>query len=674
MEYPNLFSPLEIRGHLYRNRIITGPTLFALTAFMTDIGENIYRMCENRAAGGAAEVITGELTIGNSGIPPVFGGRPELGVYEGRYFEGIREYSRRIKKHGAVALLEICHEGGQTADWDEAAMAQACDVFRRMAEYAMKAEFDGLLLHGAHGFLIQKFVSPYYNRRTDKFGGSLENRARFPLMLLDALREGLGDTGILELRLSAEDGEPGGMTIGDTVEFCRMIDGKADILHISNGQKMRPNRTHTFTSMYDAHGYNVPLAAQIKKAVKASKVAVIGGINGPEQAEKFIGEGAVDFVVLSRQSFADPDFANKAASGKSTLIRRCIRCFHCYPGMREHETERMPPLPPYKGNIFENLTGDPSYFSAADPLAAMLDALDKPEGVSPAAMGRCAINPKCNSKLYPELFPVPKASRKVLVVGGGVAGMQAAITARERGHNVTLVEKTAALGGTLQFVRSDPDKADLAGFIDTLENELALSGAVIRRNVSADASFIREFSPDYVLIAVGAGEKVPEVPGIENAVNVLTAYYHPEDLGARVIMLGGGLSACEAAIFLAGKGKQVTVVARRDKLAPESIGMQRTSMLDEMDRRGVRQLLSHQVTEVRKTGVLLFGPEAKELFIEADSVVFALGEEPRADDVAALGSACDTAGIPWKSIGDCTVPGKVANAIRAGYLGAMEIV
>ncbi len=202
-------------------------------------------------------------------------------------------------------------DGVKVKGMDEAMMAKVCNDFYQISRFAKKCGFDGVMLHGGHGFLLQQFISPWTNHRTDQYGGSMANRSRFPKMILEACRKGIGEDGILELRFSAEDGVPGGMTIDDTVEFCKEIDGMADILHISNGLKWLGNQTKTFSSFLEPHGLNVEYAAKIKAAVKKSYVATIGGFNGPELAEKVIAEGKADFVEFGRQCFADPNMPNK---------------------------------------------------------------------------------------------------------------------------------------------------------------------------------------------------------------------------------------------------------------------------------------------------------------------------------------------------------------------------
>ncbi len=198
-------------------------------------------------------------------------------------------------------------------------MEKICNDYRRISKFAKACGFDGVLVHGGHGFNIQQFISPWTNHRTDEFGGSMENRARFPKMILEAVREGIGEDMILELRMSAEDGVDGGMEIRDMVEFCREIDGMADIIHVSNGLKWAGNQTQTFSDFFDVHGVNVEFAAKVKAAVTKSKVAVIGGINDPAFADQVIRDGKADFIELGRQGFADPEFPNKAFSGGKTI-------------------------------------------------------------------------------------------------------------------------------------------------------------------------------------------------------------------------------------------------------------------------------------------------------------------------------------------------------------------
>ncbi len=667
--YPHLFSPLTIRGKTYKNRLIAAPTMFAHSIFtIPEMRENVYRMVENRAKGGFACVSTGEHPVnGEEGTALFYEHHLDFTRYEGPDFEAMKEYAGRIKKHGALCYLEFCHEGARAEHnppyepWgpdgyvredgvevkamDRAMMEKVCRDYYNIAKYARVCGFDGVLVHGGHGFNMQQFVSPWTNHRTDEFGGSMENRARFPIMLLDAVRAAIGEDMVLELRFSAEDGVPGGMTIEDTVAFCKCIDGKADIIHISNGLKWAGSRTHTFTSFLEPHGYNVEFAARVKAAVKQSRVAVIGGFNNPEQCEEVLAAGKADFIEMGRQGFADPEFPNKAQNGQADHIRRCVRCFQCYPGFCEHKTDI--------------------------PLWEKIGPEEADKIYSPASMGRCAINPKTGFLFFPEKMPAPQGSRRVLIVGGGPGGLQAAITCAERGHRAVLVEQAAVLGGTMNFTDTDGDKTDLRSFKDLLIREARGCGTDIRLNTTLTRELLEEVRPNTILAAVGGHPAVPPIPGIETAMDALTAYRSLDKIGRQVVLVGGGLVGCEVGLFLAAEGRTVTVLEMRDMMAFETFGYYRNALLEAMDARGIRQILGARCLAFEPGGVRVEQGGAERL-IPADTCVFSMGMKPNAESVASIrGLAGD---IPVRTIGDCDHVAKMGDAVRAGYLAAMEIL
>lgn len=668
--YPYLLDPITIRGHKYRNRMIAAPTLFAHAAlFLPEIAENVYRMVENRAKGGFAAVSTGEISVNAEEGITLFMERPvDFTRYEGEDFEKFKAYADRIKKHGAVSYLEFCHEGSRAETkapyepWgpDEYVREDGVQVralnpdmmekiiidFRNIAKYAKACGFDGVLLHGGHGFNMQQFISPLTNHRTDEFGGSIENRSRFPMMIIDAVREGIGEDMVLELRISAEDGLEGGMTIDDTVGFCELIDGKVDIIHVSNGLKWLGNKTQTFSDFFDIHGVNVEHAAKVKAAVKQSKVAVIGGINSPEMAEKVIADGAADFVEFGRQGFADPEFPNKVMQGKEAYIRRCVRCFQCYPGFCEHETD----VPLWEKGLSQQ---------------------EVQKIYSPASMGQCAINPNSGFGHYEDRMPVPQGSKNILIVGGGVGGLQAAITAVERGHRVTLVEKENDLGGTINFTDVDLDKVDLRNFKNLLICEAKESGADIRLNTEVTKDLVDELRPDVIFAAVGAKPIVPNIPGIDKALNALDIYERNCEIGKKVVLVGGGLVGCEVGLHLAAEGHDVTVVEMNKMMAFETFGYYRNALLDEMDKRGIVQVLGAKCLSFEENGIRA-ELDGEEVFIPADTSVYSMGMKP---NLSALNAVKEMAGdIPVCALGDCDRVGKLGDAVRAGYMAAMNVI
>lgn len=669
-KYPHLFTPMTIRGKVYKNRLIAAPTLFSHSVyFLPEIAENVYRMVENRAKGGFAAVSTGEISVNAEEGITLFVERPiDFKHYEGPDFEKMKTYADRIKKHGALAYLEFCHEGSQAETKDpyvpwgpddyvredgthvhaltKEMMAKICEDFKTISKFAKACGFDGVLVHGGHGFNMQQFISPWTNHRTDEFGGSIENRARFPKMLLEAVREGIGEDMILELRFSAEDGVPGGMTIDDTVAFCKEIDGMADIIHISNGLKWAGNQTQTFSDFFDIHGVNVSFAEQVKAAVTKSKVAVIGGINDPQMCEDIIASGKADFVELGRQGFADPEFPNKAMTGREDYIRRCVRCFNCYPGFCEHKTD----VPLWEKGL------------SPEEVAKIY---------SPASMGQCSINPNSGFNHYPDRMPVPEKSKHVLIIGGGVGGLQAAITAVERGHKVTLVEKTNVLGGLINFTDQDEDKVDLRNFKNLLIREARESGAEILMNTEADKSLIEKVQPDEIIIAVGSHPAKPPIPGIHSAMDALSVYHNMDKVGKNVVLVGGGLIGCEVGLHLASHGHTVTVVEMLHMMAFETFGYYRNALLDEMDKRHVNQILQAKCLEFTPNGVKIL-KDGKEMLVEADTCIYSMGMKANDDVVESLKAAAGS--IPVQVVGDCDHVGKVGDAIRAGYMAAMKIV
>ena len=351
-----------------------------------------------------------------------------------------------------------------------------------------------------------------------------------------------------------------------------------------------------------------------------------------------------DLVVLARQAFADPEFPNKAATGREDLIRRCVRCFHCYPGgYREHETEL--PLDQFVPFV----------------LPKML-----------SVVGQCAINPASNFHINPKDFPAPAGSRKVLVAGGGVAGMQAAITASERGHQVTLAEKSGVLGGILNFTDHDVYKSDLRGFKDVLIREIETKGITVLLNTDVTPEFLRDFGPEVVVLAVGSSPLLPPIPGIQDAVDALTLYGNLDKVGKRVVVIGGGLVGCETGLHLAATGHEVTIVEMLERIAPEAFSMPRAALLDEMERRGVRQVLGHRCAQILANGVKVVDSNGNEELIEADTVCCCVGMKGCSETVALLRGA--VLEVPVYEIGDCSCVGKVVNATEAAYRVALGII
>lgn len=677
-KYPHVFDPVEVRGNVFRNRLIAAPTMFFHAPyFIPEIRENIYRMVEVRAKGGFGCVATGELPLNFEEGRGAFMDRAiDVRHYYGSDFDTAKEYADRIHAGGALAYMEISHEGLEADDaaqpWgpcdfvreedgrhvfgmDRQMMEKVCRDFFEVGRFATACGFDGVLLHGGHGFLLQQFVSPLFNHRTDEFGGSIENRSRFPKMILRALRAGMGEDKVLELRMSAEDGEEGGMTLEDSCGFAEQIDGLVDIFHVSNGIKKLGNRGDTFSDIFDVHGVNLERAAAIKAHLKKSLVSVVGGFNSVAQAEEAIAAGKVDFVEYARQCFADPDFINKTLDGREDMVHRCLRCFHCYPGFCEHPTDI--------------------------PLWYQLPPEEFMKVYSPAVMGDCSINPNSGLGYYPDRLPEPEGRRRVLVVGGGVGGMQAAITAARRGHDVTLAEATDRLGGVLLFAEHDHDKREWIDFVEVLRRELAETDATVELNTVVDEAYLERMRPEHVIIAVGAHNRGCSLPGAERAMDASDSYYHMDELGHSIVIAGGGLTACETALNLAAAGHEVTMVVRKPRITPTTFGYYRNALLDEMDRRGVRQMLSTCPLEFTDEGLVCAPavddqgtPGDERVVVKADTYMYSFGMDPNSELVERLAAAAEKVGAKVANVGNSRAARIVRDAVHEGDQAAMAIL
>lgn len=677
-KYPHVFDPIEVRGNVFRNRLIAAPTMFFHAPyFIPEIRENIYRMVEVRAKGGFGCVATGELPLNFEEGRGAFMDRAiDVRHYYGSDFDTAKEYADRIHADGALAYMEISHEGLEADDaaqpWgpcdfvreedgrhvfgmDRQMMEKVCRDFFEVGRFATACGFDGVLLHGGHGFLLQQFVSPLFNHRTDEFGGSIENRSRFPKMILRALRAGMGEDKVLELRMSAEDGEEGGMTLEDSCGFAEQIDGLVDIFHVSNGIKKLGNRGDTFSDIFDVHGVNLERAAAIKAHLKKSLVSVVGGFNSVAQAEEAIAAGKVDFVEYARQCFADPDFINKTLDGREDMVHRCLRCFHCYPGFCEHPTDI--------------------------PLWYQLPPEEFMKVYSPAVMGDCSINPNSGLGYYPDRLPEPEGRRRVLVVGGGVGGMQAAITAARRGHDVTLAEATDRLGGVLLFAEHDHDKREWIDFVEVLKRELAETDATVELNTVVDEAYLERMRPEHVIIAVGAHNRGCSLPGAERAMDASDSYYHMDELGHSIVIAGGGLTACETALNLAAAGHEVTMVVRKPRITPTTFGYYRNALLDEMDRRGVRQMLSTCPLEFTDEGLVCAPavddqgtPGDERVVVKADTYMYSFGMDPNSDMVERLTAAAEKVDAKVANVGNSRAARIVRDAVHEGDQAAMAIL
>lgn len=653
MKYPHIFAPLTIKGVTFKNRVMDAPKTTDRTVFPggTPTPECINGY-EVRARGGVSCVTVTESFVDDDRSArhdhTIDFYTPNKSVY---HQEALFVLAESITRHGAVASVELNHTGAvnhpatikdgknpfgpsafiredgiQVEEMTEQDMEEVASHFAAAALGAKLAGFQMVMLHGGHGWLLGQYISPLTNKRTDKYGGSMENRARFPLMVIDHIRKACGEDFLIEYRMSGAERVPGGLELSEAVEFAKIIQDKVDIIHVTSGMYHNHVESKAFSSIYHPHGCNLDLAAAIKAAVHIP-VTAVGGFNSPEQIEEAIASGKCDFVALGRQMLADPDFVNKVARGKEDEIMPCLRC-----------------------SCFNPLASDP----------------DKRMQVAPF---ECTVNPTSMRQLRLEWSPkVKEPGQKVLVVGGGPGGMYAALTAAERGHRVTLMDKGRKLGGALWYTDYDCHKDDMRKFRDHLANRVYRAGVDVQLGVTVTRETIEDFAPDAVILAIGGRPVAPRIPGLhENAKYALNVY--TETPGKKCVMIGGGQVGIEVAMHLGDTGHQVEVLEMLDDYARDALWSHKEAFRI-FKPESMTIHCSTQVTEVTPEGVKALAPDGSEVFYEADSVYYALGFRSPADELESLMTVCPRTAV----IGDCKKPARILQATRDGMFAAMDIV
>ena len=639
-KFPNLFSPLKVGNVTLKNRIISAPMTFPILTADGCLTPEAIAFYELRAKGGAAVVTVSELIVHGA---------------TGKYYpvqvlsdapnskDTLATAARAIKRHGAIPSMEICHGGKyaltnpeypvsygpsdefsngiQTArEMPRELISEIIEAYGRAASLCKEAGFEMLLIHAGHGWLLQQFLSPASNKRTDEYGGSLENRARLALEVIDKVRSAVGPKFPLELRMSAEEYLDGGYSFDDAIKFTKMAETKIDLLQVSTGAHEGSfDRTHP--SAFMERGVNVHYAEEIKRHISIP-VSTIGALNEPEMMEDIIDSGKADAVEMARALLADPYLPKKAFTGRDDEIVRCYRCYVCM-------SERM-------------TTG----------------------------LRICALNPVIGSEYETNNIKFTVRPKNVLIAGGGPGGMQAAITAAERGHNVVLCEKSGRLGGALNSVKGAPFKEDLYGFIAVKALLMEKAGVDVRMNTEVTPDFVKGMKPDVLIIAVGAEPVIPPIPGINNP-NVITSNDLPEkydEVGHKVVILGGGLAGCETAVHMAREGKDVTVIEMLHEVCPDANMRYRPLLLDQLKKHVVCRTNTRGVRITNK-GIVCADEGGNEMIFDADTIICAVGQKPLRDVVERLRD-CAQETI---EIGDCVRPGNVTEAVFRGYWAAIDI-
>ncbi len=664
-KYPHLFSPLEIPIHggkntiQFKNRYFTSP--MALLGQNTDgsIGKTGMEFYGNMAYGGFGSVafqtqVRDENNVMHDRILEIsqenlifMDMHPILKLFRAcdcrseiqMVVNGGSTISRNGEKTFTASPLKV-REGVYTKEATEEDMQKVIDMAAETCVAIRRAGFDICQLTCCAGLALHNFLSPNLNHRTDKYGGSPENYTRFPIMLLDRVREVLGDGIAIHIRMPARD--HAWYDYGIDPELCaeeiRLLQDHVDYISIFAGDRMRPDGRPTF---YPTYLMDEALYADDLRKIREIlgddlhvPVGLCGKIHRPELAEELIADGTADFIMMGRQSVADPDFVNKVKEGHEEDIRPCVHCNFCVDGNRR------------------------SAQSLGEVATSSYDFT-------------CRVNPFYNNGYIRREYHEPKDSEKVAVIGGGITGMLAAITAADKGHKVTIFEKTDALGGQLnQFADTMWFTKDLVKLREYYKLQVEERNITVKLNTEVTPEMIEAENFDAVIAAVGSEPIVPAIPTEDGAdvSLVIDCFGNESKYGENVVLIGGGLSACDAGLYLTENGHNVTIVEMLDIVASKAPLSEYQNMIYELDNHEVTCLTKHTCNSIAKDGVHVTDAEGNEKFIPADNVIIAVGNKPK----TALAESFRFSAEYYRKAGDCYRAEDLINCTQTGYdAGAM---
>ena len=651
-----LQQPGQIGNLRLKNRIIMAPMG---TNYSTTDGLSTQRDCEyyaERARGGVAMIMTEAMIVTETARSH----HNSLCCYHDRFIPGLARLVQGIKDHGSHVFGQINHRGALLrravlnmepvgpSDWINPNTGDAVRALRVTEIHALQglfvaaarrlwlAGYDGVEIHAGNGYLFQQFFTERVNQRTDQYGGSLQNRMRMLLETIDRVRQALPDL-CLVVRLSASEFVEGGYTQDEIIALAQAVEqAGADAIDLSGGSNESPQLSkHCIQPPSFARGCLAPVAKPIKEAVGVP-VFVAGRIVTPADAETVLASGSADFVSVGRALYADPHWALKAFGEVKAPIRECIACNVC----------------------FERLTLEKDVSCVQNPMVGTeFEALEFAE---------------------PQLFAPPQTPRKrVLVLGAGVAGVEAARVARGRGHEVEVWEKAARVGGQIHLAVAAPDKTEVQPVWDYRWSQLMEMKVPVRCGIDADAAMIKAFKPDFVVVATGSvpREAPIDTGALASDIAVMHAwdvFTSPEHIapGTSVTIIGGGMVGVEVADLLRLKGCDIQVLEMQATAANGMARNNKFELLERIAAAGVRVITKCRIESLsaRHLTVKIDQAAATQLPI-GQVLIFANGPRSNIDVVAAL----EQAGVPYARVGDCHAPGDFLSAIRDGWMVALGI-
>ncbi len=631
----NLFTPFSIKNCQLKNRIVMPGLASFLIEEDGSYSDKTIEHYRLRAAGGPSMIIMEAHGVAPEGIVS----KHQARIYDDRFIEDLTRVASVIKAEGAVPAIQIHHAGrqvparvinrkpfapsslpcpaikGDVEPLTVEAINKIVSQFGDAAERAVQAGFELIEIHGAHGYLINQFLSGFSNVRKDEYGKDTEGRSRFAREVIREVRKRIGREFPISFKISAQEFVPGGLTTEESIEVLKfLVPEGLDIIQVSAGNDATPE--WICQPMFMKKACLVDSAEKIKAALDIP-VMVVGRINDPLVADEIITEGKADLVCMGRGLLADPELPNKAKEGRLEDIRICIACNTCMQSIFR------------KGRI------------------------------------ECLVNPVLGREKEMEIHPA-KTLKKVMVIGGGPAGLSVARIAAKRGHNVSLYEKQSILGGQLVLGSLSFYKKEMLNLINFLKKQIDKYNVTCHMNTEVTVDIIKKNRPDVVVMATGSVPIKPPVEGIDLplVVTVPEFFNGMKQVILKVIVIGGGPTGCEIALDLSERGPSVTLVEQLSQIGIQIEAMTRKILLQKLKKNNVQILTEHRLSKVSESGVFLKDKSGNELFLEADSVIIAVGNKPE----NTLLDKLKQVGLEVYQIGDCV---DVRSAKEAIYEGAV---
>ena len=629
----HLFTPYQIKNLTLKNRIVLPPLasfLIEKGGAITDQAVEHYR---RRAAGGPAMVIMEACAVSPEGVVS----ENQARIDSDRLIEGLARIAVAIRSEGAVPAIQIHHAGRQTSakvinrlplapsplpcpairgDVAPLTLEQIQDLVNKFAAAAVRsreAGFELLEIHGAHGYLINQFLSRYSNIREDGYGGDIAGRTRFACDIIAEIRNRLGSSFPISFKISAQEFVPDGLTVEESIDILKLlVTAGIDAVQVSAGNDSTPE--WICQPMFMQKACLAESAAVIKKALKIPVMAV-GRINDPWTADNIIAKGMADLVCIGRGLMADPEMPIKAQEGRFDEIRTCIACNTCMQSIYR------------KGRL------------------------------------ECLVNPALGREKELQILPATQP-KKVMVVGAGPGGLNAAWVAAKRGHEVHLYEKQSYLGGQLVPGSKTAYKNEMQSLINFQKRQVELNGVICHMGQEVTAQTVQKENPDVVILATGSKPVLPPVEGIDGASVVTFDVVLDGDVQEKktTVIIGGGSTGCEVAYHLSEMGSPVTIVELMPKIGGDLEAVTKKLLVRKLKENNVRILTEHRLLRVGKNSLVVAGPDGIETIIEAQRVVVAIGT--RQDDT--IHQQIKSLGYETHVIGDCLEPRTAKSAIYEG--------